>query len=571
MMEKSVVEAPLIWRMPGAAFVRIRILMAILSSILLLNIYGINWLACPLPFTFNDRKSLQEDVCHQVEPLMPKHETGDLRNMDEFLRSDTFRNESIKRLSGAIKIPTISFDDLGPIGQDHRWDIFYEFHEYLQKTFPLIHSALTVDVVNFHGLLYTWEGSDPSLKPTLLMAHQDVVPVPEETIPAWTHPPFSGFYDGKFVWGRGASDCKNQLIAIMEAVELLLDSGFAPRRTIVMSFGFDEEASGPQGAQHLALHLLSKFGRHSFAAIVDEGSGVSSQWGSVFAAPGVAEKGYIDVDIVIRSQGGHSSIPPPHTSIGMASELVSLIESNPHSPSLSPQNPYLGLMECGAQHAPNFPKGLKKLLRKSTGAKARSKLAREASKQSLAIKYLMTTSQAVDIIRGGVKVNALPERTVVTVNYRVNVGESTAVVKKKLTKLAKQISKKHNLTLNAFDGSKEGPMSLSLVDTVSLEPAPVSPTATSKLSAYSVLSGSTRALYGPKMIVTPGIMTGNTDTKYYWQLSANIFRYAPGWDREEEGFGKIHTVDERASVKAHVLTAQWFSLFLRNMDEAALP
>jgi Gly-Xaa carboxypeptidase len=555
---------------PKAKVTGIRLISsAILLSILLT--YGVNWLGFPFSLPFLGRASLDGDICHQVEQLMPQHETKELQRMDDFLRSDAFRNESIKRLSDAVKIPTMSFDDLGPIGDDPRWDIFYDFERYLKKTFPVIHDHLTLDVINVHGLLYTWNGSDPSLKPTLLMAHQDVVPVPEETVPAWTHPPFSGFYDGNFVWGRGASDCKNQLIAIMEAVELLLASGFVPRRTIVLSFGFDEEVSGPQGAKHLSQHLLSKFGRDSFSAIIDEGSGVSSYWGAVFAAPGVAEKGYIDVDIIVRSNGGHSSIPPPHTGIGMASELVSLIESHPYPPSLKPQNPYLGLLECGARHAPKFPRRLKALLRKSTGAKARDKLAREASRQSLAIKYLMTTSLAVDIIHGGVKVNALPERTVVTVNHRVNVGESTAVVKKKLTKLARQVSKKYNLTLNAFDGSEEGPMSLSLVDTASLEPAPVTPTSIEKLSAYTVLSGSTRALYGPKMIMAPGMMTGNTDTKYYWPLSSNIFRYAPGWDSEEEGFGKIHTVDERASVKAHVLSAQWFSLFLRNIDEAALP
>jgi Gly-Xaa carboxypeptidase len=570
-MQKLVVtQVPSRRLAPRAKLVGIRLLSsAILLSILLT--YGANWLGLLLSRPILGPESLDSDMCHQVEQLMPQHETEELRQMDDFLRSDTFRNESIKRLSDAVKIPTMSFDDLGPIGDDPRWDIFYDFAKYLKKTFPLIHDHLTLDVVNVHGLLYTWNGSDPSLKPTLLMAHQDVVPVPEETVPAWAHPPFSGFYDGKFVWGRGASDCKNQLVAIMEAVELLLASGFVPRRTVVLSFGFDEEVSGPQGAKHLAEHLLSKFGGDSFAAIIDEGSGVSSHWGAVFAAPGVAEKGYIDVDIVARSNGGHSSIPPPHTSIGMASELVLLIERHPYMPSLDPQNPFLGLMECGARHAPGFPKQLKSLLRKSTGAKGRDKLAREASKQSLAIKYLMTTSLAVDIIHGGVKVNALPERTVVTVNHRVNVGESTAVVKKKLTKLAKKISKKYNLTLNAFDGSKEGPLSLSLVDTASLEPAPVTPTLVSKLTAYSVLSGSTRALYGLKMIMAPGIMPGNTDTKYYWQLSPNIFRYAPGWDSEEEGFGNIHTVDERASVKAHVLSAQWFSLFLRNMDEAALP
>ncbi len=160
--------------------------------------------------------------------------------MDGLLSSSSFENKSIERLSGAVKIPTMSFDDMGAIGEDKRWDIMYDFASYLEKTFPVVHEKLKLDTVNTHGLVYTWAGADLSLKPTLLMAHQDVVPVPESTIDSWTQPPFAGVYDGKYIWGRGASDCKNQLIAIMESVEELLKSNWVPRRTVVMSFGFDE-------------------------------------------------------------------------------------------------------------------------------------------------------------------------------------------------------------------------------------------------------------------------------------------------------------------------------------------
>ena len=153
--------------------------------------------------------------------------------MDDYFQSDAFRNQSIKRLSGAVQIPTQSFDDLGPVGEDPRWDIFYSFADYLAKTFPLAHSTLQLERVNTHGLLYTWPGTDPTLKPTVLMAHQDVVPVLDSTVEQWTHPPFSGFYDGKFVWGRGASDCKNQLMGILAAVEALVDANFIPQRTVV--------------------------------------------------------------------------------------------------------------------------------------------------------------------------------------------------------------------------------------------------------------------------------------------------------------------------------------------------
>ena len=473
---------------------------------------------------------------------------------------------------------------MGEIGVDPRWDIFYSFADYLSKTYPLTHATLQLEKINTHGLLYTWPGTDPKLKPNLLMAHQDVVPVPDSTVEQWTHPPFEGYYDGKFVWGRGASDCKNQLIAILSAVEALISADFAPQRTLILSFGFDEEVSGPQGAQHLAKYLLEKLGHNSIAAIVDEGAVNVESWGASFAIPGVAEKGAVDVEVVVRMPGGHSSIPPEHNGIGVASELITLIEANPYEPYLADENPYLELLYCGAEHAPDFPGHLGKLLDKRS---ARSRtchkkakkdaLALEAAKAGPAIKYLFTSSVAVDIIHGGVKTNALPERTQITVNHRINVGSSSSAIKSHIASLAAQIADKHNLTLHAFNGT-ETPSSITLSNQKTiLEPAPVTPTslhATSSnnthVTPFSVLAGTTRALYGEDLLVAPGIMTGNTDTRYYWDLSEHIFRYGPGWDKDQVGLGNIHTVDEKVGVQAHIDTVRWMWSWIRNMDEAAL-
>lgn len=46
----------------------------------------------------------------------------------------------------------------------------------------------------------------------------------------------------------------------------------------------------------------------------DEGiAGVEEHFGSEFALPATAEKGYIDVSVTIDTSGGHSSTPPDHT------------------------------------------------------------------------------------------------------------------------------------------------------------------------------------------------------------------------------------------------------------------
>ncbi|KAI1458841.1 hypothetical protein F4805DRAFT_422824 [Annulohypoxylon moriforme] len=331
--------------------------------------------------------------CPQVEPLFPK-ESPELSKMDEYIASPKFLNGTVSRMAGAIQIPTESYDDLGPIGEDKRWDTMYDFAAYLEKTFPLIHSTLSLEKVNTHGLLYTWQGSNEKLKPTVLMAHQDVVPVAQSTVGQWTHPPYSGFFDGRFIWGRGSSDCKNNLIGIMEAVELLIDAGFQPARTLVLSFGFDEEISGSQGAGSLAEALISRYGKDGAALIVDEGSEISTEWGTPFALPGVGEKGYIDVEIIVRMPGGHSSVPPAHNGIGVTSELISLIEANPYESRLYPDNPFLGLLQCGAAHSPEFPSKLKKLLpsHSSHTCSKKDKLALEAAKASDYIKYIFTTS-----------------------------------------------------------------------------------------------------------------------------------------------------------------------------------
>lgn len=355
--------------------------------------------------------------CNQPDPLFPTNSNDHLDYAYDYISSDEFKEGSIGRLSGAVQIPSESFDDLGPIGEDPRWDVMFKFADYLKKIFPRVHEHMEPEVVNTHGLIFTWKGSDKKLKPLLLMAHQDVVPVPNATIDAWTHPPFSGYYDGHYIWGRGSSDCKNQLIAVMETMELLLDAGYEPKRTVVLSFGFDEECSGQQGAGHLASFLYDRYGQDGIAALVDEGSGFMEAWGSLFAAPGTGEKGYTDVHITIRTPGGHSSIPTDHTSIGILSELITKIEAHQYPTYLSDDNPYLGQLQCGATHAPDFPKKIKKLLGRhsSHGCKAKpDHLAIEAAKQSRAVKYLMQTSQAVDVIEGGVKVNALPERVAAT-------------------------------------------------------------------------------------------------------------------------------------------------------------
>lgn len=151
-----------------------------------------------------------EHVCQQAPVLDPKYD-----NLTDVYQPET-KNRIINWHSGAIQVPTQSFDDLGAIGEDSRWDIFAKFHEYLEHEYPSVYSTFDVTKIETYGLVMEWKGSDDSKKPLLLMGHQDVVPVNPATEKDWTHPPFSGHVDDQgWIWGRGAVDDKSGLISLM--------------------------------------------------------------------------------------------------------------------------------------------------------------------------------------------------------------------------------------------------------------------------------------------------------------------------------------------------------------------
>ena len=80
---------------------------------------------------------------------------------------------SVDRFASAIQIPTISPEN----SKDFDSIQFNRFNIFLQNTYPLADSLLDHKMFNEYSHLYHWKGSDPALKPLILMGHLDVVPV----------------------------------------------------------------------------------------------------------------------------------------------------------------------------------------------------------------------------------------------------------------------------------------------------------------------------------------------------------------------------------------------------------
>lgn len=460
------------------------------------------------------------------------------------------------------------------------------------------HTRMTREKVNRFGLVFTIEGSDSSLKPIMLTAHQDVVPVADAS--TWTHPPFAAHFDGTWLWGRGASDDKNSLTALMSAVDTLLaDADWVPRRTIILAFGFDEECSGGRGAGSIAPHLAGIWGNDSMAIILDEGGMglqlISGEGGDVlYALPGVMEKGHVDIWMELHVQGGHSSTPFPHTGIGIIAEIVTMLESRPYKPLLTTSSPLFQHYACQAVYSPDAAPAITKLVKDRN----LEGLAHVLISIDRSLHYRLQTSQAVDFITGGVKINAMPEVTRLGVNYRVAPHNSIVEVQANAVKYIQPIVKKYGLAVEAFVGEAEFEkavledeellMALTMAPSASAgggvspqydvdyegtlvltssqrtQPAPVSPTSG---DVWDLFSGTIQHSFAFDGTVVPvgELMTGNTDTRHYLGLTRNVYRWSP---TRQGGSDGVHTIDEKVNMTVHLEAVRFYYDLVRNFDAA---
>lgn len=513
--------------------------------------------------TFGSPFKNLDNVCVQYPAIVPSNAT--YYDSARFLE-EPYVQHSAKLLGGAVKIPTETYDDmkLDP-SKDDRFLVFNDFHKYLAKEFPL--AAAHREVVNEYGLLYTFEGTNKKLKPIVLMAHQDVVPVNPSTTDQWTYPPFSGHFDGKYLYGRGSSDTKNSLIGILEAVEALLQQEWIPTRTVILSFGFDEEIEGTRGAKYLAKTIHKRYGTHGVEVIIDEGFGMQELGGGLFALPAASEKGRIDFQIELFTPGGHGSMPPDHTGIGIMAELATILEKNPIAPNIEPKGVVAQMFSCVGRWAPDLGKtarwGLTNINKKANRNGLIKKLV--SNKQT---RGFVQTSQAIDTINGGVKINALPEKVVMGIDYRVAVHQSLDEVKDRLAKYIKGVAKNFDLAVE-FDGKKLAKGSYGSFKVLSHDPISPAPISSTSGKVWTTLSGTAKHVFQDvvpfwdhkTVNVGPSIMTANTDTAHYWEVSKDIYRFNPVYLPDLIDF---HTVNERIRFRSHISTVIFFYEWIIN-------
>lgn len=435
----------------------------------------------------------------------------------------SFSNElpiEIQHLSEAIQIKTVSHEDPDKFDAE----AFNQFLGFLRTTYPRVFSELEVTVINSYSLVFKWAGSDDSLRPVLIDAHYDVVPVEPGTEDDWDFEPFSGEVKDGYVLGRGAIDNKSPVIAGFEALDRLLASGYQPMRTLYHSLAHDEELLGYEGA----VKIVEFFKREgvSFEFMLGEGGIVLNSHpivpGRTVATIDVAEKGFLTLTLSAEGEGGHSSAPTEDNAMVRVAEAVSKLHRNPFEPKLvSPVSDMLA--ELG-NHVDGF-----------AGFAMRNQWLTEhllitQMDSSPMTRSLVRTTTAVTIFNSGVKDNVIPQRADAKVNFRLLPGDT----QESLISAVEEIIDDPRVKVSA--GAASSTPHVSDMD------AP----------GYQKIKNAIEETI-PGVLVVPALLMATTDTRHYEEIVDNAYRFQPFFVELENTRG-IHGTNEKVNADSFLLS-----------------
>ena len=438
----------------------------------------------------------------------------------------TLQEDKIVRdMSDMIKCKTVSYTDMSMMDMAE----FERFQLLLKERFPLVHQESTLEKIGKTGLLYYIKGKS-SAEPKVLMAHYDVVPVEEKN---WQVPAFEGLVKDGFIWGRGTLDTKGTLCGIFEALEQLLAEGFVPEQDLYLAFSGEEEVSG-SSCPEMVTWMEQRGIKPAF--VLDEGGAVVEKVFPGVSRPcavvGIGEKVGLDLELTIKSQGGHASTPPNHTILGQLSQAIVEIEKHPFKAQFT--KPVKEMFDTLGRHS-SF--GMKILFANLwcflPVLKFYCKLAGGE------MNALMRTTCAVTKMEGSKAFNVLPPVAKAGMNLRL-LGEDTA---KTAVAHIKKVIKNDKIEVQIHDA---------------MEPSGYSDTDCKEWKLLKEVIHTT----WPDAIVSPYLMMACSDSRHYSRITDKIYKFsAMALSKEERGM--IHGNNERVPVETMIKTVAFYTRLIR--------
>jgi len=422
-----------------------------------------------------------------------------------------------------IKIKTVSHHHKEDIDQQ----TFSDFKTLLKNDYPLINKNATYLEIGT-GVLFHIKGKSKD-KPIVFMAHFDVVPVSKN----WSVEPFSGISDEKYIYGRGTLDTKVTVNAIMESVEYVLSKNHQFKQDIYIAFSGEEEVNGPTQQRMVSYFEENHIKPH---LVFDEGGAIVSNMfpgvSQKVAVIGVAEKGFVNIELSAKSKGGHASTPPKDTPVTMLAHAIDKL--NHHSAfKMKLTKPIKTMFDHIAPYSSSFAirlifaniwlfKPIIKLIAKLSGGE---------------LYAMFKTTLAFTILNGSKALNVLPNEATVGINIRIRPEETSKDVIDKI----KKIINNDDISIKVLQVSEPTPTSL-VDDTFKLFDEAIKNT-------------------WQDTIVSPYLMVATTDSRHYHKICDRVYKFAP-YQLTKADLKLIHGDDERITKENVINSTKFYIHFL---------
>jgi carboxypeptidase PM20D1 len=256
---------------------------------------------------------------------------------------------------------------------------------------------------------------------------------------------------------------------------------------------------------------------------------------------GIAEKGYLTLTLTVEEEKtnggcGHSSMPPPHTTIGILSIAIQKLEANQMPARIT--EPVRQLLDYAGPEM-GFAGRIASANLWLFGPVVKYKFAQKPSTNAL-----IRTTTAVTMIKGGTKENVLPCTAEAVVNFRILSGDSAHGVIEHVRRTINDPKVEVRQLRRDWEAS------------------PLSDTGS---PSFKTLQRTIHQVF-PDVVVAPSLTLGGTDSKHYASLSDATYRFLALWLKKKD-VPRFHGTNERLAVDNYIKIIRFYAQLIRNTDD----
>ncbi|MBQ9086200.1 MAG: M20/M25/M40 family metallo-hydrolase [Clostridia bacterium] len=440
-------------------------------------------------------------------------------------RVEAFDQErTVENLRTLVRFKTVSYRDKNR--EDDRE--FDELIRSLPQLYPHVFETCEFQQLPDRALLFRWRGKKEEM-PAVMMAHYDVVPADEK---AWELPPFEAILKDGCVWGRGTLDTKVTFNGILSAADHLIHRGFTPEQDIYFAFSGGEEVNGMG-----AVHIVDYFEKHEIhpSFVLDEGGAVvKNVFPGVNAACGligIAEKGMMDVQYTVTSNGGHASAPKPNAPIDLLSKSCIRLLKKPFPCHLTP--PVAKMFDTLGRHS-SF--GYRIIF---ANIKLFLPILNMICKKGGEMNALMRTTVAFTQAQGSDASNVIPPTAAMVSNIRLNPDDDMDSALSYIRKIVGD----ERVEISCLRG---------------MNPSRISRTDCEGWEKVASAVGSTWR----GCIVSPYLMVQCSDSRHWGKISDRVYRFS-AMELTSEERATIHGNNERIRTEAVAKAVEFYIRLIR--------